>query len=191
MYQFLRGTLHACNSETAVVEVHGVGYRLLIPPRSTDRFPPTGSECLLYTSFVVRELSQTLYGFLTEGERDLFECLITISGVGPKIAIALIGHLSLSDLHASIRSDDATPLCKVPGIGKKSANRILVEMRDKIPQLACPSPTVQLNSAAEDAVSALINLGYTRSAAEKAVEKALASDEKAETATLITKALSR
>jgi len=185
MFEFIRGTLVRSSVGRAVVETSsGVGYQLHIPPRL--ELPPVGSELLFYISFVVREQSQTLYGFVEMGQRDLFELLTSISGVGPKIALALIGHTTLSELQKAIQKDDSTPLCRVPGIGKKSASRILVEMRDKVDHLfdvAEPSTT-------GDAISALIHLGYSRTSAQEAVERAVKrSKGELELQLLITEAL--
>lgn len=188
MFEFIRGKLIESTSDTAIIETSGgIGYRLLIPPHSPDHFPAQGTELLFYTSFVVREQSQTLYGFIDSKQRDLFELLIAISGVGPKIALALIGHTTISELHKSIQRDDTAPLCRVPGIGKKSASRILVEMRDKLPQL------FTAHTPSDDAVSALIHLGYSRNAAVDAVEKALkrGKGKEIELSSLITEALKK
>lgn len=196
MFEYIRGKLIASSSGYAVIEAGGgVGYRLAIPPNSAEHLPARGEELLLYTSHVVREQSETLYGFIEAQQRDLFELLITISGIGPKIALSLIGHTTLAELRRSVQNEETAPLCRVPGIGKKSASRILVEMRDKLPQLyerleITERPSLP-NTPAEDAVSALINLGYSRSAAQRAVELALEKTESKtiELASLITLAL--
>lgn len=197
MYEFIRGKLVSAGEEHAVVDVHGIGYYLCTPSNLRANFPPIGDEILLYTSFVVREQSHTLYGFRCSQERDLFDLLTTISGIGPKIALALIGHLSLAEFQRALRENDSKPLCTIKGIGKKSADRILIEMRDKLPLLHLKFPSVEavrpskLSPLAQDAVSALVNLGHTPASAERRVERTLAElgKEPADLATLLTQAL--
>lgn len=189
MYAFIKGTLVEASPSEAVVEAYGVGYRLLIPISHFGKLPQIGEETLLYTSFVVREQSQTLFGFMAKEERALFEVLITISGVGPKTALGIIGHLSLEALHHAVERHDCATLSKVPGIGRKTAERLLIDLRGRFklqPALSTFEPISQLS----DALQALIQLGYTQGAAEKAVKKAadtLPSDH--DLPTLITTAL--
>ncbi len=198
MYAYVKGKLTYSTPIFAVLEAAGVGYKLFIPAHVYGRLPPLGSEVQLHTSFIVRELSQALYGFLSMQERDLFEALLGVTGIGPKLALSLIGHLSVYDLHQAISIGDIPTITKVPGIGKKTAERLFIEMRDKLPglmptdlsDLAVQMPSDPNARKISDAMSALINLGYNQITAQKAIKKTLS--EKNETiplAELITYAL--
>jgi holliday junction DNA helicase RuvA len=194
MYEFIRGRLATAGAEWVVIDVHGVGYRLAVPASLCCDLPPQGEELLLYTSFVVREQSHTLYGFRFSQERDLFELLNTVSGVGPKIALALIGHLSITDFQRALRENDPKRLSIVKGVGKKTAERILIEMRDKLAQFTPPPTAISTpipSSLAQDAISALMNLGHSPASAEKTISRTLENLEREPTdlATLLTHAL--
>lgn len=198
MFAYIKGILSQSNSTYATVEAAGVGYKLYVPANLFARLPQIGSEVLLHSSFVVREQSQALYGFLTSQERDLFESLMGVTGIGPKLALSLIGHLSLSDLQHAICQGNIAALSKVPGVGKKIAERLVVELRDKVSHLFPADPSslaiALTNDPAahkiSDAMSTLINLGYHQIAAQKAIKKALQeTSEDIELASLITYAL--
>ena len=131
MYAFIRGQLILATPTHAIVDVSGVGYQIHIPSSCSLKLS-IGETVLLHTSFIVREGFQGLYGFSSVEERDLFNEVIEISGIGPKIALNLISHLSLSDLHDLILKEDINALSKIPGIGKKTAERLLVELRNKL-----------------------------------------------------------
>ncbi len=166
VYEYVKGVLISLNHQFAVIDVEGVGYRLPVPINLVGNLE-IGKKVQLYTAWVVRELSQTLYGFLTKEERDLFELLITISGVGPKTAINLLGRLPPDRLAEAIAKHDIAALSSVPGIGKKSAERLIIELKGK--QFSTrPAATTTIG----EALKALMNLGYTQLAAEKALEKA-------------------
>lgn len=193
MYEFIRGTLKEKEPLKAVVETHGVAYRLAIPLSTYSRLPAAEKETLLYLSHVVREDAHTLYAFLTKEERNLFELLITLSGIGPKTAQSIIGHIDLDTFQHAITSADIRLLSKIPGIGKKTAERLVIEMRDKFHHKAITSlPFLPNSSLAADATQALLNLGYTPLNAQKAVQAAL-QQKKDETdlARLITAALQK
>lgn len=184
MIHFIRGILVDSTPGTAILETAGIGYKVHIPASTYSKLAQHGEETVLHTSLVVREVSQTLYGFFYAEERDLFEALITVSGIGPKIALALIGHLSVNQMHAAIGDQDITLISKVPGIGKKTAQRLVIELRDKFSKSSkAPLPSdfaIQIDSDPRgqkiaDAMSALINLGYKQSAAQKALKKSLAN----------------
>lgn len=196
MFAFIRGMLFASTPIYCILDAQGVGYKLFIPASALGQLPAVGSEVLLHSSFVVREQSQALYGFITAQERDLFELLIGTTGVGPKMALSIIGHLSLRELQQALAAGDSVVLCKIPGIGKKTAERLIVEMRDKFKALALPDPTGLTipvpghQQAINDAMSALIHLGYTQATAQKAIQRGVDSlPENADLATLITTAL--
>lgn len=198
MYAFLKGHLVSVHPSYIVVEVQGLGYILHISCRDIGQLPAVGSPLLLFTVFVVRELSQSLYGFLKEQEKEIFELLLNISGVGPKLALSLIGHLSLEQLQQAVNGPDLTTLCKVPGVGKKTAERLVVELKDKLnsfgpfdpSRLAISLPESSTSKQIQDAMSALINLGYNQNLAQKAVKQTLQDlpDEK-DLALLITTSL--
>lgn len=198
MYAYIKGQLQHADASYAVLESHGVGYKIFIPGNLFSKLPHMGDTIILYTAFVVRELAHTLYGFLTVNERDLFEILLNVTGIGPKTALSIIGHLSLPDLQGAILAGDIYTISKVPGIGKKTAERLIVEMRDKASSLLTPDPSnLAVHSICDpnsrqirDAVSALTNLGYNQAVAQKAIKKTLSDlPEGIDLATLITTAL--
>lgn len=181
MISFVKGTLFQSTPLKVIIDVHGIGYEIAIPSHIFNQLPPLQSELFLYTSFVIREFSQTLYGFLSEQEKDLFEVLLDISGIGPKLALSVVSHLPLRELQLAITNRDMTQLCKVPGIGKKTAERLIIELRDKLTalaphhpsQFAIPIATNPQDQHIHDAMLALINLGYTQIAAQKAIKQSL------------------
>jgi Holliday junction DNA helicase RuvA len=200
MYAFIKGVLAASSPISIVVETGGIGYKIFIPVHFFSQLPQLGEQLLVHTSFVVRELSQTLYGFISVEERDLFEILTTVSGIGPKLALCLIGHLPCYELQKAIKNQEIVLLCKIPGIGKKTAERLCMELRDKLVDLETdsngPRPTATLGSTqaqkVSDAMSALINLGYNQATAQKAIKTTLKElDEDSDLATLITRALQK
>ena len=163
MYEYIKGTLVESNCDYSVIDVQGVGYRLLTP----QALYQIGETVLLFASFVVREQSQTLFGFVDKDDRELFELLITLSGVGPKTALNVIGHID--DLGSVVQMQNSAALAKVPGIGKKTAERLLVDLKGRLKiGTKVGGPKLQ------DALAALLNLGYTPAAAEKAVKMAAA-----------------
>jgi Holliday junction DNA helicase RuvA len=170
MYVFIRGKLFESTPSYCVIDANGIGHKVFISPNTYSKLPHIGKEQVLYTSFVVRENFQALYGFQTSKERDLFEVLLNINGVGPKLALSLIGHMSLDDLSHAVSKADTKSISKVPGIGKKTAERLIVEMRDKLSVKTTKLPT---GGKATDLASALLNLGYSQAAAEKAVLKTI------------------
>jgi Holliday junction DNA helicase RuvA len=169
MYEFIRGRLVEATPHHAVIDVGGIGYKLNIPISAFGKIP---FDVTLYTTFVVRENFQGLYGFLEKEERNLFEVLIALSGIGPKTALNLIGHLSLNDLQQAVLSENAKTLANVPGIGKKTAERLIIDLKEKV--LKLPVSKVDLPSGhLHDAVNALIHLGYQATAAEAAIKKVI------------------
>ncbi|MGL4540599.1 MAG: Holliday junction branch migration protein RuvA [Candidatus Rhabdochlamydia sp.] len=178
MFDYLKAILIESKPLKITVEVNGIGYRIWVPVHM--QLPQEGSLITLYVSPVIREDSHQLFGFLTRLERDFFELLITISGVGPKIALCLMGHLDLADLHAAILQGNIQVLSKTPGIGKKTAERLIIELRDKVKTLSLPlSSTKNGNQQMQnDALSALIHLGYPSNQAQKAIKTVLDQLEK-------------
>lgn len=194
MFESIKGILKDKEPLRAIVEVSGIGYRLTIPLNTYTRLPALESAIHLYLSQVVREDAHTLYAFISKEERDLFEVLITLSGIGPKTAVAIIGHMDMNSFHHAIVSADIRILSKIPGIGKKTAERLVIEMRDKFKQRkekGAPSFSSQDNLLA-DAVNALMNLGYHPMEAQKAVQAARQEkDSSADLGSLITQALKK
>lgn len=182
MIAFLRGTLLEKQPNQLIVDVGGVGYDVSVPVSTFSAMPDTGREVKLHIHTHVREDAICLFGFATAEEKTLFEKLVTVSGIGPKLAVTVLSGLSVADLVAAIRSGEATRLVKVPGVGKKTAERIVLELRDKVEALAAvaaaaagqPAATA-LSAVEQDVVSALVNLGCQRAAAEAAVRKARAT----------------
>ncbi len=193
MYAYIKGIVAEATPSKIVIEAQGIGFSLLIPLSNFSKLPSLGSPILLYTTCVIREDSQKLYGFLTQEEKNLFETLIDVSGVGPKTALGLIGHMEVHNLQQAIHQGNCALICKIPGIGKKTAERLVVELRDKIKKTLHSSSSTQhrnLPSTAEDALSALLNLGYNASQAQKAVKQVLSTHaEELPLATFITSAL--
>jgi Holliday junction DNA helicase RuvA len=182
MFAYIKGTLVFASPASVTIESGEIGYKIMIPVHAFNALPQLGGQLLLHTSFVVRELSQTLYGFLSAQERDFFEILMGVTGVGPKLALALIGHMPLFDLQHAIVDEDAATLCRIPGIGKKGAERLIIELRDKISSIPHSGVKYVLQSsgdaksrAVNDALSALASLGYSQGTAQKAVKRALDS----------------
>ena len=198
MIASLRGTLLSTTPLRAVIEVAGVGYEVNVPVTTAEKLPSAGQPAFLHTSVVYREDSQAIYGFASAAERDFFRLLIEkVSGVGPKVGLALMSHLSLSSLQSAIIAADADLLSKCPGIGRKTAERIILDLKDKmgpISLIVAPSgaaaPSASEPSTLGDAMSALVALGYRPPEADKAVRKALAAlGGAATTEALIKKAL--
>lgn len=171
MIAHLRGKLIARHPNQAIVEVTGVGYDVTISVPTFSELPPLGSEISLHIHTHVREDQLALYGFLRVEEKHLFEKLLTVSGIGPKLAITILSGMPADDMVNSIRGADIARLTKIPGIGKKTAERMVLELRDKLPVVGIEAAEVipSLSAVEEDVLSALLNLGYQRAAAEKAL----------------------
>ena len=171
MIAHLRGKLLAKHPNQAIVETGGVGYDVTISVPTFSELPALGSEVSLHVHTHVREDVIALYGFLRPAEKQLFEKLITVSGIGPKLAITTLSGMAADEMVGAIRGNDVTRLTKIPGIGRKTAERMVLELRDKLP--AAPSGEVAalpaISAIEEDVLSALVNLGYQRPLAEKAL----------------------
>ena len=172
----VRGRLVRKEPQEAVVDVGGVGYRVAIPLTTFYRIGEAGDEVTLLTHTHVREDTLALFGFLTPGEQALFERLIAISGVGPKLALSILSGIEAPDLVSALRTSDVTRLTRIPGVGKKTAERLVLELKDKVQDLAAlgePAPAGPAAATKEDLVSALVHLGYSRPEAERGVDRAL------------------
>jgi Holliday junction DNA helicase RuvA len=173
MIAHLRGTLLVKHPNQAIVETGGVGYDVTITVPTFSELPAAGAQVALHIHTHVREDALNLYGFLRPAEKHLFEKLLTVSGIGPKLAITILSGMPSDDMVAAIRSADVARLTRIPGIGKKTAERMILELRDKLPAPGAPQVTApQPTPVEEDVVSALVNLGYQRAAAEKALQQA-------------------
>lgn len=178
MITFLAGKLVSALPTQAVVEVNGVGYEVLIPLSSYDRLPGVGESLRILTHLHVREDAQILYGFMSAPERDLFRLLVNhVSGIGPKLALAVLSGMSVGNFKSAVVNNDVASLAKISGLGKKTAERIVLELKDKLgvsavweAASAAHAPT-EAESQANEAVLALIALGYKQVDAHKAVRE--------------------
>ncbi len=171
MIAHLRGILLSKRPGQAIVETNGVGYDVVISVPTFSELPSAGSNVALHIYTHVREDALQLFGFMHPAEKQLFEKLITVSGIGPKLAMTILSGMPADEMSAAIRGNDVARLTRIPGIGKKTAERMVLELRDKLPAPAAPGePHVAAASPIEeDVLSALANLGYQRAAAENAL----------------------
>jgi Holliday junction DNA helicase RuvA len=171
MIAHLRGKLLAKHPNQVVVETGGVGYDVAISVPTFSDLPGVGSEVALHIHTQVREDLIALYGFLHPAEKHLFEKLITVSGIGPKLAITILSGMAADEMVGAIRSNDLGRLTRIPGIGKKTAERMVLELRDKLPaeKVGEVAAAPALSAVEEDVLSALMNLGYQRAGAERAL----------------------
>lgn len=175
----LRGTLAEKQPPHVIVDINGLGYELEVPMTTLYRLPSVGEPLTLHTHLVVREDAHLLYGFFEKRERELFRELIRLNGVGPKLALALMSGLEVDELVRCVQAQDTSVLVKIPGVGKKTAERLLVELKDRFkaweivpgmsPLVTEPRGGNAVSSAENDAVSALISLGYKPQEASRAV----------------------
>ena len=171
----LRGVLVAKSPNQAIVECGGVGYDVAISVPTFTVLPSEGKEVALFVYTNVREDQIALFGFAEMQEKRLFEKLIAVSGIGPKLALTVLSGITAEKLVGAIRGQDTATLTRVPGIGKKTAERVVLELKDKLDDMAIPASSggVQAGPAGEDVLSAMVNLGYPRPAALKAIETAV------------------
>ena len=196
MITFLDGTLREVWPTQVVVEVHGVGYEVLIPLSSYDRLPQPGQPVRLLTHLQVREDAHILFGFASPEERDLFRLLVTrVSGVGPKLALAVLSGMDVMRFKAAVVDSDTASIAKISGLGKKTAERIVLELKDKLGVAAAweaasadKAPSAEAR-AANDAVLALIALGYKQVDAAKSVREVSLKNKEAGTEELVRLAL--
>lgn len=177
MIALITGTLARKAADYLVVDVSGLGYQVFVPLSTYYGIPEQGETVTLHIHTHLREDSLTLFGFLTQAEKDAFLQLLNVSGIGPKLALSVLSSLSVEDLVCSIRASDDSRLCSIPGIGKKTAARLVLELKDRLkslsPDAAAPGAKAEraADRDAEDAVSALVNLGYKKSLAEDVLGK--------------------
>jgi len=172
MIAHLRGTLLATSPGRAVVDCNGVGYDVTVSMNTFTQLPEAGREVSLFIYTYVREEQIALFGFHLAEEKALFEKLLSVSGIGPKLAVNILGGMNTRDLVGAIRGSDAVKLTRMPGVGKKTAERMVLELKDKLAEFgvtaSAPRPRHLLE---EDVLSALVNLGYQPAAAERALEQ--------------------
>lgn len=184
MIAHLRGELVAASADSVILDVNGVGYRCLVPSSTRSRLPAIGQVVHLFTSLQVREDSMTLFGFLSPGEYDLFALLLRVDGVGPKVALGILSAITPEAFRRAIAFEDITALCRVPGIGKKTAQRMVLDLKDKVGAVgpdAGVEPVGMVGDAPgggipgdawSEATDALMSLGYSRVEAAQALERA-------------------
>ena len=192
MIALLRGVLTEKHPNQAIVETGGVGYDVTIPISTYANLPNTGSEVRLRIHTHVREDALALYGFLSQDEKNLFEKLITVSGIGPSLGIKVLSGMAAADLLGAIRKGEVERLVRIPGVGKKTAERMVLELRDKLPAPAgedIRGGAPALTAVDQDVLSALLNLGCNRPQAEAAVRKAKAAGSTSEFEPLFRRAL--
>jgi Holliday junction DNA helicase RuvA len=171
MIAHLRGKLIARHPNQVIVDAMGVGYDVTISVPTFSELPPANAEVALHIHTHVREDQISLYGFLRPEEKHLFEKLISVSGIGPKLAITILSGMPTDEMTSAIRGNDVARLTKIPGIGRKTAERMVLELRDKLPPMGTDQVHIiaSFSTVQEDVLSALMNLGYQRPSAEKAL----------------------
>jgi len=186
MYSYIKGYLTEIEQGHIVVEAGGVGYGICIPASVLQELPPIGTEIKIHTHFSVREDGQTLYGFLYKEDREMFRSLITVSGIGPKGALSILGIMQPDDLRMAIACGDVKSISQAPGIGKKTAERVILDLRDKMTASAASVPVAASVSEAQtgrnqgpiaEAIEALTMLGFSRMEAGRAVGMINLSDD--------------
>lgn len=194
MIERLQGKIVQKKSTEIIIDCNGVGFSAFISISSSERLPNEGEKVTLYTMLITRDDSFELYGFSDIFEREVFKLLISISGIGPKSAMSILSSMSVAELQEKILLGDSISLQKLPGIGKKTAERIILELKDRIHKVSVPSQfevRKEQNLIVREAISALITLGYSSSLSEKLINKAISdfSDNNFSAEQLIKKAL--
>ena len=179
MYHYLNGKIAEKTPTAVILDVNGIGYEVRVSLSTFSILPNLGETVKLFTHFVVREDAQLLYGFATEEEREAFKLLISISGIGPKLAITLLSGVTLQELKRAIQEKNIPVLTAISGIGQKTAERVIIELKDKIGRSEGSAGKELIHDAnvsdqmVEDSVSALVSLGYTKQKAKEAIQKTL------------------
>lgn len=179
MYHYLTGKISEKTPVAVILDVNGIGYEVRVSLSTFSSLPNLGETVKLFTHFVVREDAQLLYGFATEEEREAFRLLISISGIGPKLAITLLSGVTLPELKRAIQEKNVPVLTAISGIGQKTAERVIIELKDKIGKAEISAGKELVHDASisdqmvEDSVLALVSLGYTKQKAKEAIQKTL------------------
>lgn len=176
MIGLIQGELVTIDHNHALIRCHGVGYEIECPVSTLCELPALGSTVTLMTHLVVREDAQLLYGFLTRRDRDVFRTLIRISGVGPKLALAILSGMTAEELAGAIERDDVNSLVRLPGIGKKTAERLLIELRDRLGPVTADASAAS-GQPVQEAIAGLIALGYKANDAEKVIQAVKSGDD--------------
>lgn len=190
----LRGILVEKTAPEVLIECGGIGYEVTMPMTSIYALPELNEQAIIYTHFVVREDAQLLYGFATKVERKLFRLVIKVNGVGPKLGLAILSSMSADQFVSCVSHDDLTTIVKIPGVGKKTAERLLIEMRDRLKDwqvggdesssvgftLNVQQSDSYVNNAKGDATNALVSLGYSQQQADKAIKSIFSADKSSE-----------
>ena len=177
MIAYLSGVLLEKHLRRLIVDVNGVGYDVLVPLSTMYVIGEPGSRAALRIYTHVREDALQLFGFATPLEQALFERLISVSGIGPKLALSVLSGIEPAELSRAIRSSDIARLTRIPGVGRKTAERLVVELKDRLPKADSVEPVAEADDVRDDLLSALENLGYPRNSVEKTVDKVLRSAE--------------
>ncbi|HHU33063.1 MAG: Holliday junction branch migration protein RuvA [Zhaonellaceae bacterium] len=192
MFAFIKGIIECNNSKTVVINVHGVGYEINIPSNIVNQLPKVGNSIQLFTYFYLREDQAQLFGFLNSSDKELFKILLEVSGVGPKLALEILSNCSPANFISAIMVENIDFLVKIPGVGKKTAQRLIIELKDKLKKLGLAKPSISeqtnQNQSYFETVEALMALGYKQSEIEQALQK-VANLESASTDSLIRAAL--
>ena len=167
----LHGRLAEKHPPTIVIDVNGVGYELDVPMSTFYHLPATGADVTLLTHMIVREDAHLLFGFATDGERQLFRQLLKITGIGARTALALLSGMSVEEVHAAVAQQDSARLTRIPGIGKKTAERLLLELKDKLSLVPAVAAAGASAPSGSDALNALVALGYSDKEAKAALAK--------------------
>jgi holliday junction DNA helicase RuvA len=179
MYHYLNGKISEKTPVAVILDVNGIGYEVRVSLSTFSSLPNLGENVKLFTHFVVREDAQLLYGFGTEEEREAFRLLISVSGIGPKLAITLLSGVTLPELKRAIQEKNIPVLTAISGIGQKTAERVIIELKDKIGKAETPAGKELVHDAnvsdqmVEDSILALVSLGYTKPKAKEAIQKTL------------------
>jgi len=193
MYEFIKGKLKGFSPGFFILETHGIGYKIHTPFHMFTNTLLIDEEWLLYTTLLIKDQDIQLYGFSSSQERDVFQLLISSQGIGPKLGLTILGHISIADLAEAVLQKKDSPLCHIPGIGKKMANKIILELSDKWKKKfqqnnSCHAPP-SLSVYQSEAIMALTNLGYTEQQATFATQKVLTKGSPPELPQLIVQSL--
>jgi Holliday junction DNA helicase RuvA len=196
MIAYVRGTIFSKNPQSVVVDIHGIGYQIFIPLSTFYQLPDETKTVSLYVYTHVRQDILQLFGFQTEMEKQVFLLLISVSGIGPKVALNILSGMGFEELLSAIVREDSEKISSIPGVGKKTSQRIILELKEKASKIAegievAPEAKLEIRDREiyEDALSALINLGYPSKAAKKAIEAALRNGHEMNIETLLKEAL--
>lgn len=180
MYAYIKGTLEEVLEGLVIVENNGIGYEVNTSYETISQLPALGADVKLYTRFVVREDSNTLFGFYSNEEKSMFDLLLTVNGIGPKAALSILSVMTVADIKFAVIGGDSKAIAKAPGVGKKTAERAIIDLKDKVELLdafegklagTVSKKDNNITSVREEVLDALVSLGYSASAAAKALEK--------------------